>query len=172
MSVNVSHGNRLVPVPVNLSSQAGGQEAAAEDVEAAAAERAGGQTPTGRGGATQTGGRDPQNPRSVQPGRAVQPLHEAGGRQDEDAQQSKRTFIHVDSGGLLQMCVLWRTEVSSVLQSTDREHRKSAGKQNMDASGNLYQYDNYDEVAMDTDSETGSPGEDSPVRSLFCSVRM
>ena len=29
----------------------------------------------------------------------------------------------------------------------------------MDASGNLYQYDNYDEVAMDTDSETSSPGE-------------
>lgn len=31
----------------------------------------------------------------------------------------------------------------------------------MDASGNLYQYDNYDEVAMDTDSEAGSPGEAS-----------
>nr|XP_046251308.1 zinc finger C3H1 domain-containing protein-like isoform X2 [Scatophagus argus] len=42
-------------------------------------------------------------------------------------------------------------------KSTDREHRKSAGKQSLDASGNLYQYDNYDEVAMDTDSETGSP---------------
>lgn len=68
---------------------------------------------------------------------------------------------------LLQMCVLWRTEVSSVLQSTDREHRKSAGKQGVDASGNLYQYDNYDEVAMDTDSETGSPGDDSPELSLF-----
>lgn len=27
----------------------------------------------------------------------------------------------------------------------------------MDASGHLYQYDNYDEVAMDTDSEAGSP---------------
>lgn len=33
----------------------------------------------------------------------------------------------------------------------------------LDASGNLYQYDNYDEVAMETDSETGSPGEDSPL---------
>nr|XP_033490831.1 zinc finger C3H1 domain-containing protein-like isoform X2 [Epinephelus lanceolatus] len=42
-------------------------------------------------------------------------------------------------------------------QSRDGEHRKSAGKQGLDASGNLYQYDNYDEVAMDTDSETGSP---------------
>ncbi|XP_035854738.1 zinc finger C3H1 domain-containing protein-like, partial [Sander lucioperca] len=42
-------------------------------------------------------------------------------------------------------------------KSRDREHRKSAGKQGLDASGNLYQYDNYDEVAMDTDSETGSP---------------
>ncbi|TKS72888.1 Zinc finger C3H1 domain-containing protein [Collichthys lucidus] len=42
-------------------------------------------------------------------------------------------------------------------KSRDREHRKSAGKPGLDASGNLYQYDNYDEVAMDTDSETGSP---------------
>ncbi|XP_075884807.1 zinc finger C3H1 domain-containing protein isoform X2 [Nelusetta ayraudi] len=43
-------------------------------------------------------------------------------------------------------------------KSTDREHRKSAGKQLLDASGNLYQYDNYDEVAMETDSEeAGSP---------------
>ncbi|XP_036963341.1 zinc finger C3H1 domain-containing protein-like isoform X1 [Acanthopagrus latus] len=42
-------------------------------------------------------------------------------------------------------------------KSRDREHRKSAGKQGVDASGNLYQYDNYDEVAMDTDSETSSP---------------
>lgn len=42
-------------------------------------------------------------------------------------------------------------------RSRDRDHRKSAGKPGLDASGNLYQYDNYDEVAMDTDSETGSP---------------
>ncbi|CAL8296963.1 unnamed protein product [Boreogadus saida] len=42
-------------------------------------------------------------------------------------------------------------------KSKDREHRKSLSKQGLDASGNLYQYDNYDEVAMDTDSETGSP---------------
>ncbi|XP_062276404.1 zinc finger C3H1 domain-containing protein-like isoform X2 [Scomber scombrus] len=42
-------------------------------------------------------------------------------------------------------------------KSRDREHRKSTGKTGLDASGNLYQYDNYDEVAMDTDSETGSP---------------
>ncbi|XP_071376359.1 zinc finger C3H1 domain-containing protein-like isoform X3 [Centroberyx affinis] len=42
-------------------------------------------------------------------------------------------------------------------KSKDREHRKSTGKQGLDASGNLYQYDNYDEVAMDTDSETNSP---------------
>lgn len=69
------------------------------------------------------------------------------------------------------MCALWRTEVFSV-QSTDREHRKSAGKQSMDASGNLYQYDNYDEVAMETDSEPGSPGEDTPVCSPLCGVRM
>lgn len=62
----------------------------------------------------------------------------------------------------------------SVLQSRDREHRKSTGKQGLDASGNLYQYDNYDEVAMDTDSETSSPGErtgtfSGPVLSYCCS---
>lgn len=28
----------------------------------------------------------------------------------------------------------------------------------MDSAGGIYQYDNYDEVAMDTDSETNSPG--------------
>uniref|UniRef100_A0A3B3ZWI3 Putative zinc-finger domain-containing protein n=1 Tax=Periophthalmus magnuspinnatus TaxID=409849 RepID=A0A3B3ZWI3_9GOBI len=43
-------------------------------------------------------------------------------------------------------------------KSRDREHRKSTGKSGLDTSGNLYQYDNYDEVAMDTDSETSSPG--------------
>lgn len=47
-------------------------------------------------------------------------------------------------------------------QSRDSDHtRKSSGKQGLDTSGNLYQYDNYDEVAMDTDSETNSPGEQS-----------
>lgn len=45
-------------------------------------------------------------------------------------------------------------------KSRDSDHtRKSSGKQGLDTSGNLYQYDNYDEVAMDTDSETNSPGE-------------
>uniref|UniRef100_A0AAY5K3Z2 Putative zinc-finger domain-containing protein n=1 Tax=Esox lucius TaxID=8010 RepID=A0AAY5K3Z2_ESOLU len=44
--------------------------------------------------------------------------------------------------------------------SKDSDHtRKSSGKQGLDTSGNLYQYDNYDEVAMDTDSETNSPAE-------------
>uniref|UniRef100_A0A4W6C1N7 Zinc finger C3H1-type containing n=1 Tax=Lates calcarifer TaxID=8187 RepID=A0A4W6C1N7_LATCA len=47
-------------------------------------------------------------------------------------------------------------------KSRDREHRKSTGKQGLDSSGNLYQYDNYDEVAMDTDSETSSPDELEP----------
>lgn len=42
-------------------------------------------------------------------------------------------------------------------KSRDVEHRKSAGKQGLDSSGNLYQYDNYDEVAMETDSEPPSP---------------
>lgn len=43
------------------------------------------------------------------------------------------------------------------LQSSDADQRKLV-KQSLDTSGNLYQYDNYDEVAMDTDSETNSPG--------------
>ncbi|KAF7224923.1 zinc finger C3H1 domain-containing protein isoform X3 [Nothobranchius furzeri] len=42
-------------------------------------------------------------------------------------------------------------------RSWEQDHRKSAGKLGLEVSGNLYQYDNYDEVAMDTDSETGSP---------------
>uniref|UniRef100_A0AAY5JWX4 Putative zinc-finger domain-containing protein n=1 Tax=Esox lucius TaxID=8010 RepID=A0AAY5JWX4_ESOLU len=56
-------------------------------------------------------------------------------------------------------------------KSRDSDHtRKSSGKQGLDTSGNLYQYDNYDEVAMDTDSETNSPGEQPahlPTHSLF-----
>uniref|UniRef100_A0A8C2JR20 Zinc finger C3H1-type containing n=1 Tax=Cyprinus carpio TaxID=7962 RepID=A0A8C2JR20_CYPCA len=41
-------------------------------------------------------------------------------------------------------------------KSSDADQRKLV-KQSLDTSGNLYQYDNYDEVAMDTDSETNSP---------------
>lgn len=74
-----------------LSSKAGSTEAAAKDMEAAAAEGAGGNKETRGGGTTQTGGRDPQNPRPFQPGRAVQPLYETGGGKDEDTQQSKTT---------------------------------------------------------------------------------
>ncbi|XP_014826514.1 PREDICTED: zinc finger C3H1 domain-containing protein isoform X3 [Poecilia mexicana] len=51
-------------------------------------------------------------------------------------------------------------------RSRDQDHRKSAGKPGLDSSGNLYQYDNYDEVAMDTDSETSSPVP-SPMHNLL-----
>uniref|UniRef100_W5NHC0 Zinc finger C3H1-type containing n=1 Tax=Lepisosteus oculatus TaxID=7918 RepID=W5NHC0_LEPOC len=51
-------------------------------------------------------------------------------------------------------------------KSLDTEHRKSLNKQGTDTSGNLYQYDNYDEVAMDTDSETNSPAS-SPAHNPF-----
>ncbi|XP_072519449.1 zinc finger C3H1 domain-containing protein isoform X2 [Salminus brasiliensis] len=51
-------------------------------------------------------------------------------------------------------------------KSADADHRKPLMKQGVDTSGNLYQYDNYDEVAMDTDSETNSPAA-SPVRDPF-----
>ncbi|XP_077567095.1 zinc finger C3H1 domain-containing protein isoform X2 [Stigmatopora nigra] len=40
------------------------------------------------------------------------------------------------------------------VKAREGEARKSAGS---DAAGNLYQYDNYEQVAMDTDSEPGSP---------------
>ncbi|XP_026883389.2 zinc finger C3H1 domain-containing protein, partial [Electrophorus electricus] len=51
-------------------------------------------------------------------------------------------------------------------KSSDADHRKVLFKQGVDTSGNLYQYDNYDEVAMDTDSETNSPSA-SPTRELL-----
>ncbi|CAN9498667.1 unnamed protein product [Ophioblennius macclurei] len=50
-------------------------------------------------------------------------------------------------------------------RSRDGDHRKSSVRGGLDSSGNLYQYDNYEEVAMDTDSETGSPVP-SPTRML------
>ncbi|XP_068132779.1 zinc finger C3H1 domain-containing protein isoform X2 [Hyperolius riggenbachi] len=47
-------------------------------------------------------------------------------------------------------------------KSFDADQKRSE-KQNSDGSGAIYQYDNYEEVAMDTDSETNSPGA-SPAR--------
>lgn len=71
--------------------------------------------------------------------------------------EEDQTHVKVTASLLFEEQVVLRC--FSVLQSRDGEHRKSAGKQGLDSSGNLYQYDNYDEVAMDTDSETSSPGE-------------
>ncbi|XP_078530049.1 zinc finger C3H1 domain-containing protein [Lissotriton helveticus] len=51
-------------------------------------------------------------------------------------------------------------------KSSDCDLKRSE-KQASDGAGGIYQYDNYEEVAMDTDSETNSPGA-SPVRQ--CSV--
>ncbi|XP_075713071.1 zinc finger C3H1 domain-containing protein isoform X2 [Rhinoderma darwinii] len=50
-------------------------------------------------------------------------------------------------------------------KSYDAE-QKRAEKQSLENSGGIYQYDNYEEVAMDTDSETNSPGA-SPSRSPY-----
>ncbi|XP_040265864.1 zinc finger C3H1 domain-containing protein isoform X1 [Bufo bufo] len=50
-------------------------------------------------------------------------------------------------------------------KSFDAE-QKRAEKQSLENSGGIYQYDNYEEVAMDTDSETNSPGA-SPSRSPY-----
>nr|XP_033807824.1 zinc finger C3H1 domain-containing protein isoform X3 [Geotrypetes seraphini] len=46
-------------------------------------------------------------------------------------------------------------------KSSDLDLRWSLDKVAMEGAGGIYQYDNYDEVAMDTDSETSSPA--SPV---------
>uniref|UniRef100_A0A8C5U543 Zinc finger C3H1-type containing n=1 Tax=Malurus cyaneus samueli TaxID=2593467 RepID=A0A8C5U543_9PASS len=43
-------------------------------------------------------------------------------------------------------------------RSSDTDLRWSLDKQSTESAGGIYQYDNYDEVAMDTDSETNSPG--------------
>ncbi|XP_051547980.1 zinc finger C3H1 domain-containing protein-like isoform X2 [Myxocyprinus asiaticus] len=51
-------------------------------------------------------------------------------------------------------------------KSSDTDQRKLL-KQSLDTSGNLYQYDNYDEVAMDTDSETNSPATSPTHDALF-----
>ncbi|XP_067906526.1 zinc finger C3H1 domain-containing protein isoform X2 [Heterodontus francisci] len=50
-------------------------------------------------------------------------------------------------------------------KSTDTDIKKSQEKP-LEESGNLYQYDNYEEVAMETDSETSSPVS-SPVPPSF-----
>ncbi|XP_075602900.1 zinc finger C3H1 domain-containing protein isoform X2 [Balearica regulorum gibbericeps] len=51
-------------------------------------------------------------------------------------------------------------------RSSDMDLRWSLDKQSTDSAGGIYQYDNYDEVAMDTDSETNSPAS-SPVQPPF-----
>ncbi|KAM4677558.1 zinc finger C3H1 domain-containing protein isoform 2-T2 [Discoglossus pictus] len=52
-------------------------------------------------------------------------------------------------------------------KSSDMDLRRS-DKQCVESAGGIYQYDNYDEVAMDTDSETNSPGA-SPARLPYAS---
>ncbi|XP_006923810.1 zinc finger C3H1 domain-containing protein isoform X2 [Pteropus alecto] len=53
-------------------------------------------------------------------------------------------------------------------KSSDPDLRRSLDKQPTDSGGGIYQYDNYEEVAMDTDSETNSPAP-SPVQPPFFS---
>ncbi|XP_054844087.1 zinc finger C3H1 domain-containing protein isoform X2 [Eublepharis macularius] len=48
-------------------------------------------------------------------------------------------------------------------KSLDKDLRRSFDKQSTESAGGIYQYDNYDEVAMDTESETNSPAA-SPVQ--------
>ncbi|XP_069484352.1 zinc finger C3H1 domain-containing protein [Ambystoma mexicanum] len=57
-------------------------------------------------------------------------------------------------------------------KSSDPDLTRSSDKQSTDGAGGIYQYDNYEEVAMDTDSETNSPAA-SPVRPCLyteCSI--
>uniref|UniRef100_A0A7M4EG47 Zinc finger C3H1-type containing n=1 Tax=Crocodylus porosus TaxID=8502 RepID=A0A7M4EG47_CROPO len=49
-------------------------------------------------------------------------------------------------------------------KSSDTDLRWSLDKQSTDSAGGIYQYDNYEEVAMDTDSETNSPGKTDNVK--------
>ncbi|NXA33685.1 ZC3H1 protein, partial [Eudromia elegans] len=51
-------------------------------------------------------------------------------------------------------------------RSSDTDLRWALDKPSTDCAGGIYQYDNYDEVAMDTDSETNSPAS-SPVQPPF-----
>uniref|UniRef100_A0A2D4HB06 Uncharacterized protein n=4 Tax=Micrurus TaxID=8634 RepID=A0A2D4HB06_MICLE len=51
-------------------------------------------------------------------------------------------------------------------KSSDKDLRKSLDKQSTESAGGIYQYDNYDEVAMDTESETNSPAS-SPVQPTY-----
>ncbi|XP_066489957.1 zinc finger C3H1 domain-containing protein isoform X2 [Tiliqua scincoides] len=55
---------------------------------------------------------------------------------------------------------------SSRSKSSDKDARRSLDKQSTESAGGIYQYDNYDEVAMDTESETNSPAS-SPVPQLY-----
>ncbi|XP_020660331.3 zinc finger C3H1 domain-containing protein isoform X1 [Pogona vitticeps] len=51
-------------------------------------------------------------------------------------------------------------------KSSDKDLRRSLDKQSNESAGGIYQYDNYDEVAMDTESETNSPAS-SPVQPAY-----
>ncbi|XP_061495719.1 zinc finger C3H1 domain-containing protein isoform X3 [Rhineura floridana] len=51
-------------------------------------------------------------------------------------------------------------------KSSDKDLRRSLDKQSTESAGGIYQYDNYDEVAMDTESETNSPAS-SPVQPSY-----
>ncbi|XP_053263313.1 zinc finger C3H1 domain-containing protein isoform X2 [Podarcis raffonei] len=51
-------------------------------------------------------------------------------------------------------------------KSSDKDLRRSIDKQSTESAGGIYQYDNYDEVAMDTESETNSPAS-SPVQPSY-----
>ncbi|XP_048356158.1 zinc finger C3H1 domain-containing protein isoform X1 [Sphaerodactylus townsendi] len=48
-------------------------------------------------------------------------------------------------------------------KSSEKDLRRPLDKQSTESAGGIYQYDNYDEVAMDTESETNSPAS-SPVQ--------
>ncbi|KAH0616685.1 hypothetical protein JD844_027990 [Phrynosoma platyrhinos] len=57
-------------------------------------------------------------------------------------------------------------KIRSRSKSSDKDLRRSLDKQSNESAGGIYQYDNYDEVAMDTESETSSPAS-SPVQPSY-----
>uniref|UniRef100_H2ZZS1 Zinc finger C3H1-type containing n=1 Tax=Latimeria chalumnae TaxID=7897 RepID=H2ZZS1_LATCH len=104
-----------------------------------------------------------------------QRVEEAGKKRAEDEERRKREEeirkirdLSNQEEQYNRFMKLVGSKKRSSSKSSDVEIRKSLDRQSADAAGSLYQYDNYDEVAMDTDSETNSPAL-SPVHPPFSS---
>ncbi|XP_077453012.1 zinc finger C3H1 domain-containing protein [Stigmatopora argus] len=110
-------------------------------------------------------GRPEQKRRPVPPPPASPRARKAGRRRDRDERRKREEEIRKirDLSNQDEQYKRFMKLVGGKPRAKAREGeaRKSAGS---DAAGNLYQYDNYEQVAMDTDSEPGSPGAPAPDR--------